>query len=272
MSNGTVKRVRALRSRKGRDTAASFFVEGIRIVAEAVKTSANLQLLVTAPDLLSSDYAREIVESVQLSGVACLEVTPAVFESLSGKDNPTGIGAVIQQHWEVLDDLEMAGASCLIALDSVADPGNLGTILRTSDAVGGVGVVLLDGSTDPYDPAALRASMGAVFSQKLLQASWEEFCAWRCDRGHQLVGTSDSAHLDYSSVAYATPTILLMGSERQGLSKDKLESCDLVVHIPMAGRSDSLNLAVATSIVLYEMFNQRRYGLDSATTRLPTRH
>ena len=151
------------------------------------------------------------------------------------------------------------GADALwIALDSVADPGNLGTILRTSDAVGGKGIVLLDHSTDPYDPTAIRASMGAVFSQQLVRASLAEFARWKQHTPCAVIGTSDKAASDYQAVRYPAPLIVLMGSERQGLQEAHYQLCDDVVRIPMMGRSDSLNLAVATAVVLYEVFNQRR--------------
>ncbi|HEX2979947.1 MAG TPA: RNA methyltransferase [Anaerolineaceae bacterium] len=145
-----------------------------------------------------------------------------------------------------------------VALDSVADPGNLGTILRTNDAVGGAGVILLDHSTDPYDVTAVRASMGAVFSQRLVRASLSEFAAWKQRHSVAVIGTSDAAKMDYHQTHYPSPMVLLMGSEREGLTPQHIAICDLMVAIPMVGRSDSLNLAVATAVVLYEMFNQGR--------------
>ncbi|TLN13658.1 RNA methyltransferase, partial [bacterium] len=151
----------------------------------------------------------------------------------------------------------MAG-DCWVVLDSVADPGNLGTILRTSDSTGCRGVILLDQSTDPYDPSCIRASMGALFSQTLVKASFEEFTDWKRSTGIQVVGTSDKAQQNYHSYDYPRNLALLMGSERQGLQAKPLEICDSVVRIPMVGNSDSLNLAVATAVVLYEIFNQKQ--------------
>jgi TrmH family RNA methyltransferase len=145
-----------------------------------------------------------------------------------------------------------------VALSNVANPGNLGTIIRTCDAVGIEGIILLDRSTDPYDPTALRASMGAHFSIKLVKAGFQELVAWKQTNRLALIGTSDGAELDYHLARYPQKFVLLMGSEREGLTSNQMEQCDLMVRIPMLGRSDSLNLAVATGVILYEMYNQMR--------------
>jgi TrmH family RNA methyltransferase len=170
------------------------------------------------------------------------------------------LGAVLKQRWERLADVRVGDELCWVALESIADPGNLGTILRTCDAVGAGGVILLGASTDPYDGAALRGSMGAIYNQRLVRASWDEFVRWKQQHGYTVVGTSDKAATDYQSMRYKAPLVLLMGSERQGLSAEQQAACDAMVSIPMTGRSDSLNLAVATAIVLYELFNQKRHA------------
>ena len=141
-------------------------------------------------------------------------------------------------------------------LDSVADPGNLGTILRTLDAAGGKGVILLDQSTDPYDPTALRASMGAIFNLKITRSSLDDFRVWKTSNDIFMIGTDGEADCDYRQVLYPKPLLILMGSEREGLQPEHYDMCDQVVKIPMVGRSDSLNLAVATGIMIYEVFSQ----------------
>jgi RNA methyltransferase, TrmH family len=255
-ANPHIKQIRSLRHRHEREHTGLFFIEGIRIVAEAVQMHAKVDTLVVAPHLLKSDFAREIVQEQQTRGVSCIEVTADVFKSLSLKENPQGIGAVVHQHWEPLEDVELAGERCWVALDAAQDPGNIGTIMRTGDAVGSAGLILLGNCADPYDPAALRASMGAVFSQRLVKASFTEFATWKQRHRYPVTGTSGAAAHDYRQVSYPHPVILLMGSERQGLSGEQQAICDLMVKIPMAGRSDSLNLAVATGIVLYEIYYQ----------------
>jgi TrmH family RNA methyltransferase len=257
-ANPKIKQIRKLRERKERQASGLFFVEGLRIVAEAAQQGARFDTLLVAPDLLASEFGRELVDQIGRRGVPVLEVSAPVFESISLKEGPAGLAAVMHQEWAGLEQIAPDPQQPWVALDSVADPGNLGTILRTQDAVAGPGVILLDHATDPYDPTSIRASMGAVFTQKLVRASLDEFAAWKHSHGALLVGTSDKAQTDYAAYPYPRGMVLLMGSERQGLRQQHLDLCDAVVAIPMLGRSDSLNLAVATGVVLYEIYNQRR--------------
>jgi len=262
-ANDRIKAIRKLHERKARHESGLFLVEGLRIVAEAVAMGAELDQLVAAPDLLKSEFGRSLLAEQAARGVPVLEVSGEVFQRISLKEGPQGIAAVVRQRWFRLDEVKMSqcgpGASgTWVALDSVADPGNLGTILRTHDAVGGQGVVLLDQSTDPYDPSAVRASMGAVFTQSLVRSTLAEFGDWKHQNGVFMVGTSDKADQDYHQYPYPPSLVVLMGSERQGLLPQHLALCDAVVRIPMNGKSDSLNLAVATAVVLYEILNQRR--------------
>lgn len=259
-NNPVVKQIRSLRQRQERERSGLYFVEGIRLVAEAVQNGAPIEQLIFAPDLLASPFARELVETQQQAGVPCLALSADVFASLSAKEGPQGLGAVLQQHWDRLADVRLGDELCWIALESIADPGNLGTIMRTADAVGAAGMILLGNSTDPYDGVALRGSMGAIYNQRLVRATWHEFVAWKAQHNYTVVGTSDKAATDYQAMRYQAPSVLLMGSERQGLSAEQQAVCDAMVSIPMAGRSDSLNLAVATALVMYEMFNQKRHA------------
>ncbi|GAC1398892.1 MAG: RNA methyltransferase [Chloroflexota bacterium] len=256
----TPKLIRGLRNPRERRKSGLFFVEGIRIVGEAVQQGAAVEALVFSPALLASEFAYGLLEDGRQAGVPCLDLTPEAFQSLSSKDGPQGIGAVIRQRWEPLEGLRLGGELCWVALDAIQNPGNLGTIMRTCDAVGAGGVLLLGTSTDPYDPAAVRGSMGAIFSQRVVRTTFEDFARWTRRHGYTVVGTSSSAALDYQEAAYHPPCVILMGSERMGLSDAQVAACDLMVRIPMEGRSDSLNLAVATGVVLYEVYNQRRAG------------
>jgi RNA methyltransferase, TrmH family len=258
-SNTRVKWIRKLvRDRKERQQSGLFYIEGLRIVTEATQMGAKIDSLIVAPELLDSAHGLSLVEQQRKRGVPLLTVSGSVFKSISTKEGPQGIAALVHQDWLSLDKIQRKEQSRWVALDSVSDPGNLGTIMRTNDAVGGEGIILLDHSTDPYDPTTLRASMGAVFSQKLMHASFEEFSSWKQDHKIALIGTSDKGTVDYQALAYPQEMVLLMGSERHGLSEQHMNLCDAIVRIPMIGRSDSLNLAVATSIVLYEIFNQQR--------------
>ena len=258
LSNPRIKQVRGLRQRAQREQSGLFFIEGIRLVAEAAQLQAPIETLLVAPELLKSAFASELLRELQAREVPLLEVSAEVFKSLSLKEGPQGLGAVIHQRWEPLARVQPGHELCWVALEAAQDPGNIGTILRTCDAVGCAGVILLDACADPYDPTALRASMGAIFSQRLVRASFADFARWKQERGWQVYGTSDAAPLDYRTASYLRPTILLMGSERQGLSPEQQAICDQMVSIPMTGRSDSLNLAVATGVVLYEIYYQQR--------------
>ncbi len=256
-SNTTIKHIRRLRRRKEREQSGLFFIEGIRQVTEALQLGAEIATLIVAPDLLTSAFAWETVMS-PATPAERIEVTPEVFRHISSREGPQGIGALVRQRWEPLEQVRLGNKLGWVALDAVQDPGNLGTILRTSDAVGCAGVMLLGHSTDPYDPGALRAGMGAVFAQQLVRASFSEFAAWKQQYGYQVVGTSDAATMDYQECRYQPPLVLLMGSERLGLALEQQALCNQMVRIPMVGRSDSLNLAVATGVMLYELFNQNR--------------
>ncbi|MCY3714068.1 MAG: RNA methyltransferase [Gemmatimonadetes bacterium] len=272
LQNPRIKAIRALSQRKRRQETGLFFAEGIRLVGEAVQTGADVETLVVALDLLRSDFGRDTVRRAREEGVEILEVGAEVFRTLSGKDGPSGIGVVARQRWTALDDtrvgLEGGGSSPndaaadatlgWVVLEDVGSPGNLGSILRTSEAVGGAGVILLGATTDPYDPEAVRGSMGAVFSQQIVRSSLEALIQWKRQINIPMIGTSDAAPADFRSATYAPPLLLCLGGEQHGLSKEAIEACDTVVSIPMAGRADSLNLAVAAGVMLYEVLSRVR--------------
>lgn len=255
-SNPKIKAIRKLDQKKFRQEMGVFFVEGLRTVGEAIQTGAEIKSLVIAPDLLVSDFGQSIIHDPALADVERIEVSAEIYGKIAHKQGPQGIGAVVCQNWSPLDGITVQSDDLWVALDSVSDPGNLGTIMRTADGAGARGIILLGDSTDPYDPTAVKASMGALFSLVLAQAGWDRLLAWKEKNNLMLVGTSDKADMGYRSVKYNRPLLLLMGSERHGLPDQILGSCDHVVSIPMEGRSDSLNLAVATGVMLYEIYDQ----------------
>ncbi len=259
-ANPQIKAIRKLRDRKERRQSGLFYIEGLRIVGEAVEQQAEIETLIVAPDLLISDFGRNLVETCRHNKTNLLEVSAEVFQHLALKEGPQGLAAVLRQNFAPLETITLRPNNLWVALDSVADPGNLGTIMRTLDAVGGCGIILLDDSTDPYDTNATRASMGAVFNLKLVKASFAAFADWKRKNKVPLIGTSDAAKTDYHYVTYPPAFVLLMGSERHGLPQQHINLCDYMLAIPMLGKSDSLNLAVSTAVVLYEVFNHRRDG------------
>lgn len=254
ISNERVKRIRHLRDRKHRAETGLYLIEGLRLVIEAIQLSAEIEFLIVAPELLTSDIGKKVVAE-NSKKIEIVEVSQEVFRSFSHKDGPQGIAAIIRQRWTTITSLDPIDG-LWVALDSVADPGNLGAILRTTEAAGGKGVILLDQSTDPYDPTTIRASMGSLFNLQLFKTSFGQFEEWKRGTNVMTVGTDGEADLDYRQLRYPCPIILLMGSEREGLLSHHYQLCDEIVRIPMLGRSDSLNLAVATGIVIYEIFNQ----------------
>ena len=257
-ANPTVKALRKLEQKKYRQQSGTFFIEGLRTVGEAVQTQALIQALVIAPELLISEFGQSLLTDPSLADVERIEVSAEIYEKLAHKQGPQGIGAIVRQSRQDLAAIRLAPDDLWVALDAVADPGNLGTIMRTADAVGARGIILLGHSTDPYDPAAVKASMGAIFSLVLTSAAWEDFHAWQKREKALLVGTSDHGATDYQQIRYNRPLILLMGSERHGLPDEMMAACDQLARIPMTGRSDSLNLAIATAVMLYEIHNQSR--------------
>ncbi|PKO00821.1 MAG: RNA methyltransferase [Chloroflexi bacterium HGW-Chloroflexi-4] len=257
-SNPQIKLIRKLKDRKYRAESNFFFLEGVRIVIEALNAGEWITQLIVSRDLIGSAKAVEVVEEAECKGVAIMEVSKEVFESISGKDGPQGVAAVAQQKWTELDLNTPPLPGIWIALYQIADPGNLGTILRTLDGMGGEGVILLDHCTDPFDPSAIRASMGSVFSKKIIKSTSQTFMDWVKKNNILVTGTADSAKTDYRQYQYPKNGILLMGSEREGLPEALAAICNDVVSIPMAGNADSLNLAVASSIVLYEIAWQHK--------------
>ena len=256
--NPRIRQIRALRSRKEREASGLCYIDGVQLVAAAHDHGAEIELLVAAPDLLRSPLARELARRLR-AGIPCLEVTAELFQALAGREDVQGIGAVVRQRWLPLERLAPANR-CLVALDGVQYPGNLGTILRTSEAAGGAGLVLLGNTADPYDPVAVRASTGTIFAQQLARATPAALGAWARRAGALVVGTSPGVRLDYRAPDYRAPLVLAMGSEAHGLSDAARAICDTLVRIPMVGTSDSLNLAVATGLMLYEAFRQQALG------------
>ncbi len=253
-SNPKVKQARLLRQHKARQSSGLFLVEGIRHVGEAVEAGASIEALYYAPDLLKSEFGRQLVESQDQTGTPCYALAPEVFASLAEKENPQGLLAVVRQKPARLEQLNPHNFDWGVALVSPQDPGNLGTILRAIDSTGASGLILLDDSVDAYHPNAVRASMGTLFWYPVASASFSEFARWASVHGYHIYGTSAHADLDYRKVnTYLCPRILLMGSEREGLSPQQAAVCEQLVCLPMRGRATSLNLGVATGIFLYAM-------------------
>ena len=261
LSNPLVKRMRLLREKRHRRAEELFLAEGLRIATEAREAGVLPLWLFLGPEGDAHPLAAALVADTLAAGGEVIDTTPAILSKLSGKDNAQTVVGIYAEPKTALADLDRTTAPIWLVAERLRDPGNLGTMLRTGDAVGAGGLILLDESTDPYAVEAVRASMGAIFTQALVQARWDEFLPWLRQGPGQLVATwlGDDTQ-DYQAVRYAAPTFILTGNESQGMPGEYADAADLRVKMPMMGKADSLNAAVATAVMAYEVLNQRRNG------------
>jgi TrmH family RNA methyltransferase len=246
-SNPLIKQARALHQKKARVESGLFLVEGIHHVGEAFEAGWEIESVLYASGLLTSPFAHDLISRLSFQPQP---VTAQVMESLADKDNPQGILAIARQKKTQLKDLKPITRG--VALVSPQDPGNIGTILRTMDAVGADVLFLLDGGVELYHPTVVRASMGTLFWKPVVQTSFDEFIKWTRQGKYQLIGTSAKADVDYHTLVPQAPWILLLGNEQKGLTKEQTAACDVTVSLPMKGRVSSLNLAVAAGVLLYQ--------------------
>jgi TrmH family RNA methyltransferase len=251
--NPKVKAARALRNRKARTEAGLCLVEGLWHVGEAVEAGV-VETLFYAPEQLTSAFGYELIAKVEEQSESVFSVSAEVLAALAEKASPTGIVAVARQRVRELKTLSPTDFPWLVALVTPQDPGNLGTILRTIDAAGASGLIVLDGGADPWHPTAIRASMGMCFSVPVARASFPAFVDWAQDHAYTLYGTSAFGRdLISDAMTFTKPCVLLMGSEREGLTDAQQAACTHMLRLPMDGRVRSLNLAVATGVLLYQM-------------------
>ena len=228
-SNPLVKRVRALRDKKARRLEGLFLAEGLRILTEALEAGRIPDMLWFAPDSARHPLVEKLIAATLDHGGEVLSTSPDILSKLSGKDNPGTVLGVYKECWTPLADVDRHRADIWIVAERLRDPGNLGTILRTGDAVGAGGLILIDDCTDPFSVEAVRASMGALFTQTVTKASWAEFLVWLRAGPGQLIGTSLNTDQDYQTPQYSAPAFLLVGNESQGLPECYEKDCDLLV-------------------------------------------
>jgi TrmH family RNA methyltransferase len=248
-SNATVKRLRSLRDKKARRSEGLFLAEGLRIVAEARDSGRLPEIIAFSAEGASHPLCAGIVAATEAAGGEAIETAPDILSKMSGKDNPQMVLGAFRQPDSSLALIDRSAAPLWFVAQALRDPGNIGTILRTGDAVGAGGLILIDECADPFSVEAVRASMGAVFTQQVATARWDEFVPWLRSGAGQLVGTSLQTDRDYLDASYEWPCFLLIGNEQQGLPESYEAKCDLLVKIPMLGRADSLNAAVAAAVM-----------------------
>ena len=252
-SNSTVKLLRSLRDKKARRSEGLFLAEGLRILAEARDSGRLPEIIAFSPDGAKHPLAAEIIASTEAAGGDAIETTPDILSKMSGKDNAQMVLGAYRQPGTSLERIDRTTSPLWIVAQSLRDPGNIGTILRTGDAVGAGGLILIDDSADPFSVEAVRASMGAIFTQEIACERWNKFVTWLRSADGQLVGTSLKASNDYLEARYEQPCFLLIGNEQQGLPSEYEAQCDLLVKIPMNGRADSLNAAMATAVMAFSI-------------------
>ena len=251
LSNPLVKRARALHQKKARRESGTFLVEGIHHVGEAVEAGWEIETIIHAPELLTSSFAQDLLDRASRLKINLQPVSPQVMESLASKENPQGILAVVHERKTRMNELKPFSRA--VALVSPQDPGNLGTILRTMDAVNADALFLLEGGVEVFHPTVIRASMGALFWIPVMQSTFKEFILWARNGNYQLIGTSAHADVDYHTLVPRSPWILLLGNEQKGLSPEQTALCEVTVALPMRGRTSSLNLSVAAGVLLYQL-------------------
>lgn len=252
-SNPTVKAIRALREKKHRRAAGQFLAEGLRLLTDALANGHVPETLVLSEARNPHPLLEELESAVIAKRGEVLETTPDILSKITGKENPQAVAGVFAEFDTSLASLDRSSADIWLVAQALRDPGNLGTMLRTGDAIGAGGLILIDDCADPFGVEAVRASMGAVFTQAIARAAWDEFVPWlRAGKG-QLVAASLRDAQPYRGASYAAPCFVMVGNESRGLPEAYEDVCDLRVTMPMRGSADSLNAAVAAAVLGYEV-------------------
>ena len=251
LTNDTVKAVRALHMRKERDQTGTFLAEGLKFIGEALDQGRAPRMLLVGEDARPHSLLDRAKAETRKAGGDIVVVTHAILEKISRRDNPQTVLGVFDQAYAPLESLIPTSAPCWVALEQVRDPGNLGAIIRTADAAGCGGVILIGDCVDPYSVEAVRATMGSVFAVSITKTTAEAFVAWRRSWPGSVVGTRLDATVSHRSAVMQKPVLVLMGNEQAGLTNQLAAVCDVNVKIPMRGRADSLNLAIATGVMVY---------------------
>ncbi|RIV87610.1 TrmH family RNA methyltransferase [Aurantiacibacter zhengii] len=254
-SNPTVKYLRSLRDKKHRKREAVFLAEGLRLLTDARECGHVPQMLVMATGRDPHPLIGALETAVAEAGGEVIVTSPDILSKITGKDNPQSVAGVFSEFDTSLASLDRGASKIWLVAQALRDPGNLGTMLRTGDAVGAGGLILIDDCADPFSVEAVRASMGAVFTQKIARANWDEFLPWLRGGNGQLVAASLRDAVPYRGAPYAAPCFVMVGNESQGLPETYEMACDLRVTMPMRGRADSLNAAVAAAVLAYEVLD-----------------
>ena len=240
-----------------RDANGLFFIEGVRNFVQVADNKFDIALILYSERLLIAPLARKLVRRFRRSGIPVVKVSPEEFRSISQMPRVSGVGAIVRQRWTLLDTISPKSGLCWVVLDQVRSDGNLGTLVRTSEAIGGAGFILLHNQVDPYAPTTVRASMGAIFRQQFIRTNFQALTGWIKRTPCTVIGASPDGTANFQQFTYPQPVLLVLGEERQGLTPQQREMCDHLVYIPMVGGADSLNLGVAGSLLMYEVYRSK---------------
>ena len=257
LTNPLVKEIRGLALPKNRKARGLFVAEGMKLVADALDTGWTIRTLVHSSRVADQGLVRRLSATALARGGQVLAVSEAVLGKITRRDNPQTVVGVFEQRFTPLEAIKPESGDLWVGLEAVRDPGNLGTILRTIDAVGAKGAILIGETVDPFSLEAVRATMGSIFHVGLARANLSQFEGLCARWPGTIVGTHLSGTVDYRRADYRSPVLLVMGNEQAGLTPALAATCESLVKIPMAGGADSLNLAVATGVMLFEIARSR---------------
>lgn len=253
LANPIIKDIKSLSDKKTREQSGTFMAEGLKLVIDAIELGWTIRTLVYAKAAKGKPLVEQMAAKTVASGGLVLEVSEKVLSSITRRDNPQMVVGVFENRWKPLRDIRPGQGETWIALDRVRDPGNLGTIIRTADAAGASGVILVGETTDPFSLETVRATMGSVFAVPVSRATPDEFIAWKKQAGVSVVATHLAGSVDYRTIDYKKkPVVILMGNEQSGLPEQLAREADALARIPQQGLADSLNLAVASAVMLFE--------------------
>lgn len=257
-----IKEIQKLQTQRTyRDTSKQFYVEGIRNFIRVIDNKFDVSSIIYSEKLLTHTIARKLVRRSRRSGIPCFNISPEEFRHISHTEKASGVGAIVRQHWTKLHHITPRQSPCWIILETVRSPGNLGTLIRTSEAFGGAGFILLGNSIDPFDSNVIRASMGSIYNQKFIRTGFSKLHKWLQYHNCEAIGASPDGAVDFHQFNYPPTTLIFLGEERKGLTQQQRDLCKHLVRIPIAPTVDSLNLAVAGSLMMYEIYRTKNLAM-----------
>lgn len=260
LQNPKVKEALKLWKRSEREETDRFLIEGYRELSRASFSKIDIEVLFICPELFLGTNEESLIQQIVQRGTSVIACSSAVFQKLSYRDRPDGLLAVARQLHLSLDSLKPKTTPFYVVAEGIEKPGNLGTILRSADAVGADAVIVCDRRTDIHNPNVVRASVGTLFTLPVVEAEGEETFHWLKKQGVAILAATPSASLEYTQIDLKQPVALIVGTEQYGLSRRWMEGAEYQVKIPMLGVADSLNVAMAATLLLYEVVRQRRHG------------